>query len=212
MEDMVLDFMKQRPVVIPRVLFTNYKKLNITLEELVILIYFIDIGDKFLYNPDVIVNDLGLDKYLVMQLVSNLVDKKLISVVVQKNDKLKTEEYICLDLLYNRLFNSIIDKEDVSSSSDIFEKFQDEFGRPISPMEYEIIKGWIDDKFSEELITEALKEAVYNNVNNLRYIDKILYEWKKKGFKCKEDVVRDKANFKKKSGKVSYFDYNWLDE
>lgn len=212
MEDMVLDFMKQRPVVIPRVLFTNYKKLNITLEELVILIYFIDTGDKFLYNPDVIVNDLGLDKYLVMQLVSNLVDKKLISVVVQKNDKLKTEEYICLDLLYNRLFNSIIDKEDVSSSSDIFEKFQDEFGRPISPMEYEIIKGWIDDKFSEELITEALKEAVYNNVNNLRYIDKILYDWKKKGFKCKEDVVRDKANFKKKSGKVSYFDYNWLDE
>ena len=65
MEDMVLDFMKQRPVVIPRVLFTNYKKLNITLEELVILIYFIDTGDKFLYNPDVIVNDLGLDKYLI---------------------------------------------------------------------------------------------------------------------------------------------------
>ena len=53
-------------------------------------------------------------------------------------------------------------------------------------MEYEIIKGWISDKFSYEIIVKALKEAVYNQVTNLNYIDKILYDWNKKGIKNKE--------------------------
>jgi len=38
------------------------------------------------------------------------------------------------------------------------------------------------------LIKEALKEAVLNGVNNLKYIDKILYEWCKKGYKKAQDV------------------------
>ena len=49
----------------------------------------------------------------------------------------------------------------------------------LSPMEYEIIKAWLDNDMSEELIKEALKEATFNGVSNLRYIDKILYEWGK---------------------------------
>ena len=58
----------------------------------------------------------------------------------------------------------------------------------------------------------ALKEAVYNGVTNLRYIDKILYEWKKKGIKSKEDIEKERANFKKKSSKGEVFDYDWLNE
>ena len=41
---------------------------------------------------------------------------------------------------------------------------------------------------SEELIKEALKEATFNGVSNLRYIDKILYEWGKLGIKTAKDV------------------------
>ena len=55
-------------------------------------------------------------------------------------------------------------------------------------MEYEIINAWLEKSYSEEMIIGALKEAVYNGVNNLRYIDKILYEWSKKGFKNMNDV------------------------
>ena len=56
-------------------------------------------------------------------------------------------------------------------------------------MQYEIIKAWIEEKkYSEEIIIGALKEAVYNGVSNFRYIDKILYEWSKKGIKTMNDV------------------------
>lgn len=214
MENKIMDVMKERPITIPRILFRDYKRLNITEEEFIVLIYMMDLGNKVVYNPDIFVKELGFDKFRAMELINNLIEKKIISMSVEKNDRGISEEYLNIDLLYNKLFNNIITVEEVNvDNTDIFSKFESEFGRPISPMEYEIIKGWLNDKFSEEIITEALKEAVYNNVNNLRYIDKILYDWKKKGFKNKNDVLKDKTNFKKeKKENLSLFDYNWLED
>ena len=53
-----------------------------------------------------------------------------------------------------------------------------------------------------------------NDVRNLRYMDKILYEWGKKGFKNKKDVDNHMNNRRKKeeSKKVDVFDYDWLDD
>lgn len=214
MENKIMEVMKERPITIPRILFRDYKRLNITEEEFIVLIYMMDLGNKVVYNPDIFVKELGFDKFRAMELINNLIEKKIISMSVEKNDRGISEEYLNIDLLYNKLFNNIITVEEVNvDNTDIFSKFESEFGRPISPMEYEIIKGWLNDKFSEEIITEALKEAVYNNVNNLRYIDKILYDWKKKGFKNKNDVLKDKTNFKKeKKENLSLFDYNWLED
>ena len=76
-------------------------------------------------------------------------------------------------------------------------------------MEFEILNGWLELEYSEEIIICALKEAIYNGATNFRYIDRILYEWNKKGIKTKEDVEKDK---KAKSNKVELFDYDWLNE
>ena len=51
--------------------------------------------------------------------------------------------------------------------------FQDEFHRILTPMEKEIINDWAKE-YSEETIIGALKDAVFNGVSNLRYINKIL--------------------------------------
>ena len=76
----------------------------------------------------------------------------------------------------------------------------------------EIINNWFDSGLSEELVTLALKEATYNGVSNLRYIDKIIYEWGKKGIKTKEDVEKDRKKFKSNSKKKELFDYDWLND
>ena len=70
---------------------------------------------------------------------------------------------------------------------------------------------------SEELIKEALKEAVFNGVFNLKYIDRILYEWSKDGVKTVKDVEeRRKKRNKKKEEKdeidLDIVDWNWFDE
>ncbi|MDF2835252.1 MAG: primosome, DnaD subunit [Paenibacillus sp.] len=63
-------------------------------------------------------------------------------------------------------------------SSDLFSTFEQEFGRLLSPYECETISGWLDqDRYTEEIILFALKEAVFAGKLNLRYIDRILIEW-----------------------------------
>ena len=101
----IIEVIKEKPIVIPRILFRDYKKLNINEEELIILIYIIDLGNRVVYNPDIFVKNLGFDKFKAMQIISNLVEKKIISITVEKDKNGISEEYINIDLLYNKLFN-----------------------------------------------------------------------------------------------------------
>lgn len=217
MDEKILGLMTDRPVIIPRLIFNNYKRLNVTEEELIVLIFIIDLGNKINYNPDIFVNELNMEKFKAMEILNSLYEKKLINIIVEKNSNNKTEEFITLDLLYSKILNLFKEVQDTTSintdNTDIFSIFESEFGRTISPIEYEIIKGWFDDGFSYEIIFEALREATYNNVNNLSYIDKILYDWRKKGIKTKEDIIKDKNNYRNNKKKnINVFDYNWLDE
>ncbi len=216
MNEVVINNLKEKPIMIPKVLFQNYKKLNITAEELVLLISIINEGDKMIYNPIYFTDSIGLDKYEAMQLLTDLTEKGIIEVKVENNKSGKKEEYIYLDLLYNKLFNLLIDTQLGTNkiiNSDIFTIFEQELGRTISPMEVQIIKEWLSDGISEELIKEALKEAIINNVRNLKYVDRILFNWRSKGFKTKEDILKEKKNYRKNQKKVEpIYDYNWLEE
>ena len=88
-------------------------------------------------------------------------------------------------------------------------------------MEYEIIKAWLENNISEELIREAVKEAVFNGVSNLKYIDKILYEWGKKGIKTASDVeenikkrniAKDKEKSKDNDIDLDIMDWDWFED
>ena len=213
MNTKVINILKEKPLIIPKILFKNYKKLNITEEELVILIYIINLGNNIVYNPSIFVEDLNIDKYKVMELLTNLTEKNIINIKVEKKEKKVSEEYIYLDNLYNKLYNFIIEeKEDKSINNDtLYSLFETELGRTISPMECEIIKEW-QNNYQEELIKEALKEAIYNNARSLKYIDRILYTWKTKGITNKEGILKDKKNYRKQVVAANVFDYNWLEE
>ena len=63
-------------------------------------------------------------------------------------------------------------------------------------MQTETIKEWVTTYKNEELIVMALKEAVMNGACHFNYIDRVLNEWNKKGYKNKEDVLKDKSNYK----------------
>ena len=214
MDNKLLELLQEKPIVVPKIIFNKYKKLNITEEELILLIYMINVGNKVTYNPELFSNELDINKYKAMELINSLFEKQIINIIVEKNQYNKTEEYIVFDLLYNKLIKEIIGVEDKKEEvdNDIFTIFEQELGRTISPMEYDMIKTWVTD-YNKEIVVEALKEAVYNGVNSFRYIDKILSEWNKKGLKTKDDVIKDKNNYRnKKKENVEYFEYNWLED
>ena len=66
---------------------------------------------------------------------------------------------------------------------------------------------------------EALKEAMFSGVINLRYIDRILFEWGKLGIKTVDDLKKkkntknsEKNNDKNQDIDMDIVDWNWFDE
>ena len=206
----IIELLKSINYQVSKELLFNYKKLNITDSELIILIYLTNQSSS-IYNPKQISNDLKLELNNVLELINSLCEKNIIKIEMKKINNIRSE-IINLDSLYEKLAFSLSDEED-KNDNNLYSVFETEFGRTLSPMEFEIINGWVDNGYSEELIKLALKEATYNGVSNLRYIDKIIYEWGKKGIKTKEDVENNRKNFKNNSNKnKELFDYDWLND
>lgn len=212
MMDKVVNLLKNN-INIPKILLTSYKELKISELELIVLIYLMNEKSN-LFNPSKISEELKLELPKVLEVIGKLNEADLLQINTSKNNGV-IEEEIDLNNLYKKLAYLVAnEQEEKEESNSIYDMFEKEFGRTLSPIEYELISGWLDSEYSEEIIECALKEAVYNGVSNLRYIDKILYEWKKKGIKNKEDVLKDKQNFNKKNNnkKEQMFDYDWLNE
>ena len=208
MIDKIVDCLKDT-YTIPGILIKQYKKLNIDEKELILLIYLLNQTNNE-FNPMEISKNLNLDMNLLLTSISELSKKDILKIepVVEKNIH---KENINLSSLYNKLAFGMIEKKE-ENKNNLYDKFEKEFGRTLSPMEYEIIGSWLKS-FSEEIVLEALKEAVYNNVNNLRYIDKILSDWDKKGIKSINDIKEDRKNFKNKNKKdLQEVNYDWLNE
>lgn len=216
------DIFKNGNMVIPLYFLKNYKKFKLDLSEFIFLMYLYNIGNKSLFNPTQFAFELNLELTDVMNYISLLTDKGFIRVEVLKNEKGLMEEVILLDDFYNKLTLLTIDEVNNSSdvsNSNIFEIIEKEFGRTLSTMEYEIIKAWLENKISEDLIKEAVKEATFNGVSNLRYIDKILYEWEKKGITTIQEVENLRKNRNKKNPQekdedidLDIVDWNWFDD
>lgn len=216
-----VDILKQGHLVIPLYFLQHYKKLKVTLEEFVFLMYLYQLGDKSLFNPSKYEKELNIALSKVMDYISGLTDKKLIQVEVVKNDKGLMEEVVLLDGFYRKISLLMVEDHNEKNSyqSNIFEVIEKEFGRTLSPIEYEIIKAWLDNDMSEELIKEAIKEATFNGVSNLRYIDKILYEWGKLGIKTGKDVENHRKKRAQKKEEetdsnidLDIVDWDWFDE
>lgn len=218
----LLSIFKQGHLVIPLYFLQQYKKFNISLEEFVFLMYLYQLGDKSLFDPSKYQEELNIDLSKVMEYISKLTDKKLIEVDVVKNDKGLMEEVVLLDGFYRKLSLVMVEDNNEKSKeyqSNIYEVIEKEFGRTLSPIEYEIIKAWIDNDMSEELIREAIKEATFSGVSNLRYIDKILYEWGKLGIKTAKDVEKHRKKRAQRKEEeadsnidLDIVDWDWFDD
>ena len=208
----VKEIIQNRDIVIPRILFINYKKIGLSEKELIFLIYIIN--NTSVFNPKQISNELNITLSDVMETMETLNSKGIVKLELKKQGNIRNE-YINLDGLYEKLTYTILNQEKEETKTSIYDIFETEFGRTISPMEYEIISAWLENGTSEETIILALKEAIYNGVSNLRYIDKIISEWSKKGIKTREDVEKSRISFKQKKEikpKNEILDYDWLNE
>lgn len=188
-------------------------KHKLTLPEFLLLIYFDNSFDK-IFDINLISKVLNIDASILLEAFNNLYSKKIITLESEKDLSGKIVDKVSLNNLYNDTLLEEKKKLADIKKEDIFSKFEKGFGRPLSGMEIEIIKMWLEKMYSEDLILAGLDEAIYNGVINIRYIDRILHEWNKKGFKTKEDVLNHLNNRydEKKLEETNIFEYNWLED
>lgn len=218
MEERYMELLRDKMFFIPSSVFRNMGKLGITGDEVVVLIFIINMGPRVLYDPEMISKGTGINRIRVLEVINGLISKGILAIVVKKNgSSKKMEEFISTDLFYEKMRGILLGGTNRANGkreeqTDLFSMFEKEFGRTLSSMEYEIIRGWVSDDMPSDLVREALREATYNGVSNLRYIEKIILDWKKRGYKSVKDIERARERYKKKNGNGDVFDYNWLDD
>ena len=208
--EVIYNIIKNKDYIIRPFLFKIIKENNLSINESLLLIFLMNQEHPIL-DLNLINKVTTLENTEILEAFSLLTNKNLIDTNIIKDGD-KVSEEINLDSIYKLAATNINKKVLKTKEENIFTLFESEFGRSLTPMEYEFINAWINSGMSEDLIKEALKEASYNGVSNLRYIDKIIYEWTKKGYKTVDDVNKNRYKKSDKEEVKEFFDYNWLDE
>ena len=205
------ELIQDKSIVIPGFIIKKYKEFNLTIDEFVLLIYLLD-KDKQVFDPSVIAKDINVSLMDVMENMSNLADKGLVKIDTLKNEKGIMEEIINLEPFWSRVTESIVSILNTKEKDElnIYTLIENEFNRKLSPLECEMIDDWENNGYSKEIIKEAVKEASINGVTSLRYIDKILFDWDKKGIKSVSDIPRRQE--RKEEVQPEIISYDWLND
>ena len=214
---MHIDIMKESNLVFPSFLIPVIKSLKLEINDLILLLYFWNYK-KATFDLTAINQIIKLSEEEILTSFNNLMQKKIIKLDIVKDDNEKRNEVINLDYFYMLISEKLNTKEKESTKEDLYSILERDLGKTLSSMDFEYINGWIEKGFSEELILGALKKALFYNASDLRYIDKILYDWKRKGYKTMDEVNNTNQNKVVESENKEFYDYinsndyNWLDE
>ena len=219
MKEQMYKILKSKKLVINNYIIRIAKEKDLNLNEFLVLVYF-DNSFSNKFDVELVCETLGLENNDILEAFNSLMLKGLVSLESVKDLDNRLNEEVSLDGLYSLIVEETIDKQKDENKEDIFKIFESELGRTISSMELELINGWLNSGTPEEIIIGALREAVYNGVSNFRYIDKIIYEWEKKGFKTMDDVnsyIKNRREEKNKDKVTSkkeqdILEYDWLAE
>jgi len=209
---------KERKFVVTDVLLKLAKIKDLSLTEFLVLMY-LDNNYSDNFEIELMSESLNLDAEICLESFNSLLMKGLVSLDSKMDENDKYKEYVSIDNIYKIV--DLEEEKETSEESEIFKVFEEELGRTLSQTELALINGWLMSGTKEELIISALKEAIFNGVTSFRYIDKIIYEWEKKGLKSAKEVndyLKNRRTERKKDNKIidkreqEVLDYDWLND
>ncbi|GEL07432.1 DnaD domain-containing protein [Salisediminibacterium halotolerans] len=226
----------EEPFTINGLLFQYYTRLGLTDEQFLILLHirrFHQEGHDF-PTPEDIESRMTSTKEACTKQLQELSAKRFIEIIDLAASDGKMNERVSIQPLYEKLAMLYFEqsakqeeKQQKEREGELYKRFEEEFGRPLSPMEMEMISMWLDDDQHDPVLIEAaLREAVVSSRMNFRYIDRILFDWKKNGVKTVEQAKihgekvrgykekqpkKTNASEKTDEQKPAYPGYNWLE-
>lgn len=201
-DDAFMTLMTSGFLAVPGVLLKEYKRLGLGDEEMMLLLQLLQFRQEGVVMPtaEQIGERMALHAEMVEQFMFNLIRLGFLEIEEHGMPGAGYEAY-SLRPLYRQLQKRLEPKRPSGpssldmlqkkerQSSNLFALFEQEFGRPLSSMEYEHIARWIDeDRYKDEIIREALREAVLSAKFNFKYIDRILFEWQKNNIRSLQEL------------------------
>ncbi len=204
-EEKMVQWLEQEYLSIPTFLMSSYKQLGLNEDELILLLQvqsFIQIGNSF-PTPTEISNRMTWSTTKCTEQLRALLQRGYITIQEEHDEKSVIHEKYSLKPLWEKVLflflNNSLEKHEQSIKQEfnLYSMFEQEFGRPLSPLECESLSMWIDeDHHDPTIIKAALREAVMSGKLNFRYIDRILFEWKKNGIKTIEQALNHSRKFR----------------
>ncbi len=190
---------------VPNVLLDHYKELGLNEEETLFLIVLLRLkGKKSVLSFKNTARDSSYSEKEVKETAAKLIDKGFL--------RLNCEGFIELNGLIDKFVEVLniraiksaekIKKEKQAIKEDkvfsaLYLRFEQEMGRPLSPIEGEQISYWYhNENIPAELIEEGLKRAVLLGKYNFRYIEAMLRSWQKQGIATATDLKKMDENRK----------------
>lgn len=184
-------------------LLTTYKELGLNEQEYVLLVL---LARLLKTNPSGwtfsdISTHMTIDEANCSVLFINLVERQYITVSSKMDERGKRFEEYSIAPLFEKIETLLRQQKTQATSTqreEIFSMIEQEFGI-LSPLDIETIHLWMtEDNFDPELIKLAIREMNSYQIKSIRYIDKILLDWKKKNIKTVEEAKRQLIAFRQR--------------
>lgn len=200
------EYLKAGETTVSNLVLENYHHLGLSDEEFLFWLQVFRFQVKGDLFPDLSSISLTMGKPLdtLYRLLNQLVSRGFILIETKQNNQgqmIDTYNLLPIFQKIAQLKTKQQEKQQEISAEKLvkhlYQSFEKEFGRPLSPIELEMIGQWLEtDHYSPELIYLALREAVLNQAYSLKYIDRILLAWERKNITTKEQVAEDQKKRK----------------
>lgn len=203
---------------VPNLLIKFYRQLGLSETDFIFLIQIFGLTGTGCPAVEQIAEYLGIDVLDVKNNMASLMEKGIvIAESRQENGSVRVPRYF-FDGLYDKLMDlwacqmagelETVAAGETKASADeeksfamVYNSFEKEFGRGLSPMENEKIIDWLDRlAYRPEIVLESLKRAVLRGIYNFNYVDRILLEWQKSNLRTLNEIEKfesDKMNREK---------------
>jgi DNA replication protein len=242
MSDLVFKMLEAGTTPLPNLILQHYRQIGLADEEMMLVIHLLGFKMEGNLFPTIhqLEERMSADAAGIVKMLQRLVQQQYISIEeeVDSSTGVRSEWY-CFVPLHKKIVLLLEQTEEKKQSGEkregiaknLYAIFEEEFGRPLSPIESENLAMWLDqDGYSEQLIMSALREAVISGKLFFRYIDRILFEWHRNNIRTPQQAREYSLKFRKhQRGERTVFQpgisaaaasavpqefpfYNWLEE
>ncbi len=212
MDDVTVFVLKKGQTYVSNLLLEHYTDLGLTDGELLLLVMLLKFDQqKEDVDLEALSRMMGKTDAEIGTLLNSLIVKKIVELKTEVDATGRQKDCYDFSFLYEKLvqlvrsqLQSEDDRKEEATRDKVFDSFQKEFGRPLSSMELEEVRRWLDeDGYAPEIVLLALKEAVLNQAYTFKYIDRVLISWEKQNVSSAADVqrVRERREARKTPGR-----------